>query len=156
MIEDFQKETFWQRVGFKKVNKELPLYGIANESLRRTRINLQKILLTRRGLYCTSLQKPSQISVTGLDQNRSLPRKVAVGKWIMARRTLVTMSPSQQPDWRIYSEMSSSSARGLMQILPGDTCGDTAGQNWLWFGLVRIVHFSYQYVFKISKIVFLI
>ena len=49
------------------------------------------------------------------------------------------MSPSQQPDWRIYSEMSSSSARGLMQILPGDTCGDTAGQNWLWFGLVKLV-----------------
>ena len=44
MIEDFQKETFWQRVGFKKVNKELPLYSLANDSLRSTRTNLQKTL----------------------------------------------------------------------------------------------------------------
>ena len=61
---------------------------------------------------------------------------MAVGKWVMARRTLVTMSPSQQPDWRIYSEMSSSSARGLMQIRPRDTWGVTAGQQlvMVWFG----------------------
>ena len=44
ILEEFQKETFWQRVGFKKVNKELPLYSLANDSLRSTRTNLQKIV----------------------------------------------------------------------------------------------------------------
>ena len=44
ILEEFQKETFWQRVGFKKVNKELPLYSLANDSLRSTRTNIQKTL----------------------------------------------------------------------------------------------------------------
>ena len=54
-----------------------------------------------------------------------IPRNVADGKRIMACRTLLTMPASQQPDWRMMTEMYSSSDTGLMQIFPGLRWPDT-------------------------------
>ena len=44
IVEEFQKETFWQRVGFKKIDKELPLYSLANDKLTETKQALQSTL----------------------------------------------------------------------------------------------------------------
>ena len=38
--EEFQKETFWQRVGLKKVDREIPLYSLGKDKLKETRVNL--------------------------------------------------------------------------------------------------------------------
>ena len=43
MIEESQKETFWQRVGLKKVDREIPLYALGKDKLKETRENLQKV-----------------------------------------------------------------------------------------------------------------
>jgi len=44
IIEEFQKETFWQRMGLKKVDKEGPLYGLAGKKMDIYRTDLKKIL----------------------------------------------------------------------------------------------------------------
>ena len=44
IIEEFQKETFWQRMGLKKVDKEGPLYGLAGKKMDNYRTDLKKIL----------------------------------------------------------------------------------------------------------------
>lgn len=33
VVEEFQKETFWQRVGFQKIDKEKPLFGLGKDKL---------------------------------------------------------------------------------------------------------------------------
>ena len=53
------------------------------------------------------------------DGSFTAPRNVAVGNWSSASRRLLTMRPSQQPDLRMFSEMSSSWLKGFMQIFPG-------------------------------------
>ena len=80
-----------------------------------------------------------------------IPRNVAVGNLSKARRTLLTMACSQQPDWRMMTEMYSSSVTGLMQILPGLRRPDTRIilNNWEQFNSVIILT---QLVVKFTNI----
>ena len=80
-----------------------------------------------------------------------IPRKVAVGNWIMASKTLLTMPASQQPELRMMTEMYSSSVTGLMQILPGLRRPDTRIilNNWEQFNSVIILT---QLVVKFTNI----
>lgn len=39
--EEFQKETFWERVGLKKVDKEKPLYALGKDKLAQASVKLQ-------------------------------------------------------------------------------------------------------------------
>ena len=42
--EEFQKETFWERVGLKKVDKEKPLYALGKDKLGKATEKLQDTL----------------------------------------------------------------------------------------------------------------
>ena len=66
---------------------------------------------------------------TCMKQKACIPRNVAVGNLSKARRTLLTMACSQQPDWRMMTEMYSSSVTGLMQIFPGAKRADTETEH---------------------------
>ena len=43
-IDDFQKETFWQRVGIKKVDKEKPLYAFGTDKLATATSDLHETM----------------------------------------------------------------------------------------------------------------
>lgn len=43
MQTDFQKESFWQRVGLKKINNEMPLFNLGIDKLKHTRMTLQEV-----------------------------------------------------------------------------------------------------------------
>ena len=44
IVEEYNKETFWQRMGMKKVDKEKPLYAIGKEKLIEARHNLKETI----------------------------------------------------------------------------------------------------------------
>ena len=44
IIDDYQKETFWQRVGLKKDNKELPLFALGNERVNEVHQKLRETI----------------------------------------------------------------------------------------------------------------
>ena len=43
MQEEYQKESFWQRVGIKKKDREMPLYSLGKDRLKDNRLRLQNV-----------------------------------------------------------------------------------------------------------------